>query len=455
MHREGPSQEEEKVRRAYYRNWTSLFVLLLLVAGLGACATKADIGPQKVEALAAQADTPVPPTDVPSQSIAVAAPAAAVAAQAPPSAQTILETALEKLEGMDSWQVEASLQITAEVRSLTLMVPVLYTGHFSAPDRLEGTVSTQILGVTRKRDVTILANTVKVADPGVAGATANVTPTTMFTMLDFLGLKPGNLTTLELVGQETLDGIPVYHLRGKVNTEQLDIVQQEVNLKLRGEMTFDAWIGVEDGLFQVVAAKGGLIGKGSQEGSFHINGTASFLNYGQPVTAEAAGYLVAAASRTSCTAAGQGFALYRDEPEAISFCTPAQWIVDELVDPCGYYAVSSTGVAPKAAIPQSLVVVYPDATVTRFIGSAAGAGEVFSRSGLCFFKYAITHALDQGLGTLNLGFLGGDPLTVMVSGLQYGDAKAAALSGMTDEAAYISTIEKIVLSIAPGKAAGR
>jgi len=71
---------------------------------------------------------------------------------------------------------------------------------------------------------------------------------------------------------------------------------------------------------------------------------------------------------------------------------------------------------PEDLIPESLSVIYPDAIVTRFVSTAAGAMEVFNRSGLCFFKYAITHALGQGLGTLNLGFLGADPLIVMVSG---------------------------------------
>jgi hypothetical protein len=407
--------------------------------------------PAKVDVLVAQADTPVPPTQTPVTVVPAAGPTAnAAVGSASPSAQVILETALEKLREVDTWHVEAGLQITAEVSSLTFLVPTVYVADYYAPDRLEGTVTTQILGVTRKRDVTLLANTIEVASPGTAGATAKVTPTSWLSMLDYIGLKPGNLATLELVGQESLDGTPVYHVRGKVNTQELDISQQNVNMKLRGEFTFDAWMSVADGSMQMAKAKGGLTGTGTQKGSFYINGTASFFDYGQPVTAEPPNYTVAAGGGTSCVAADKGFVSYGDAAEAMSFCYPSNWIVDPLVDPCGYYSVSQFGVAPQAAVPDSLVVIYPNSTVTRLIGSQAGAGEVFSRSGLCFFKYAFDHARAQGLGVLSQGFLGSDTLVAMLTGIQYGDAKGAALSGMTDEAQYLATVEAILYSIAPG-----
>jgi len=47
------------VQRGLYHNWITVFVVLLLVVGLSACSMKPDIAPQKAEALAAQADTPV------------------------------------------------------------------------------------------------------------------------------------------------------------------------------------------------------------------------------------------------------------------------------------------------------------------------------------------------------------------------------------------------------------
>jgi len=155
-----------------------------------------------------------------------------------------METALEKLRAMDTWHVEASLQITAEVRSLTFVVPVLYAGDFYAPDRLEGTVSTQILGLTRKRDVTILANTIEVVDGGSSGATASVTPTT--NVLDAGFHWPEAWQPVDAgargAGDAARDaGLP---RAGQGESEELNIVQEEVNLKLLGELTFDAWIGV-------------------------------------------------------------------------------------------------------------------------------------------------------------------------------------------------------------------
>jgi len=447
----------------WYHKRIAACVVLFLAVALGACSLNPGVVPLKVDALAVQAETAVPPTQTPIAptqtpfaAVATAGPTVSSAVGAPPpSAQTILETALEKFRTVDTWHIEAGLQITAEVSSLTFVVPALYVADYYAPDRLEGTVTTQILGVTRKRDVTLLANTIEVADPGAPGAVAKVTPTTWLSMLDFIGLKPANLKTLELVGQESLDGTPVYHVRGKVNTEELDISQQNVEMKLRGELVFDAWMNVADGFMRLATAKGGLTGTGSQTGSFHIEGTASFFDYGQPVTTEPSQYTVAAGGGASCVAADKGFISYRDQAEAMNFCYPSNWIVDPLIDPCAYYSVSPTGVQPTAPVPDSLVVVYPNSTVTRFIGSPAGAGEVFSRSGLCFFKYAFDHARAQGLGTLSQGFLGSDTLVAMLSGIQYGDAKGAALSGMTDEAKYLATVEAIVYSIAPGKAAGQ
>ena len=451
------------MRNVLCRERIAALVVLLLVVGLGACSASRGAAPLKVDTLAGQANTPVAPAQTliqPTQTpIPVVAPAGSTVSSAAgspsPSAQTILETALDKFREVDTWHVEAGLQITAQVSSLTFVVPTLYVADYYAPDRLEGTVTTQILGVTRKRDVTLLANTIEVANPGAAGATAKVTPTSWLSMLDFIGLKPANLTTLELVGQESLDGTPVYHVRGKVNAQELNISQQNVNMKLQGEFTFDAWISVADGFMRMAKAKGGLTGTGTQKGSFYIDGTASFFDYGQPVTAAPLQYTVAAGGGTSCVAADKGFVSYYDAAEAMTFCYPSNWIVDLLVDPCGYYSVSPTGVQPTAPVPNSLVVIYPNSTVTRFVGSAGGAGEVFSRSGLCFFKYAFDHALTQGLGVLSQGFLGSDTLVAMLTGIQYGDAKGAALSGMTDEAAYLSTVETILYSIAPGIAPAR
>ncbi len=455
------------MRTVNYVVATSAVMALLLMVGLGACAGLPQPAPAQTEAPAPAADTPLPPPDT-----AVPPPAAPepsptpTPAPRPSSPHAILEESLQALSGLDTWHVEVGMQMTAQVKGLTVELPVTYLGDFQAPDRLEGTVSVRLLGTTLEKDTVLIARMVQSPAPGADAGMANIQPDTILSLLSFAGFEPGDLRDLELVGEATLDGIPVYHLKGTVSSQDLRVAPNGVQLQIQGEMQFEVWIGVADSLPRQAAAEGELAVEGGAQGTLHVAGTSALSSFGQPVAAEGAEPPATVAVNMPCAAVGSGFISYDDEAEAISFCYPSDWVVDDLVDGCGYFAVSPTGFVSSRQLPEHAVLIYPPATVARFGQSATGAVEVGGQSALCAFRF-VTNALLSGKpGTvldrsseaaalLVRGLLKPDPIVGLITGIQYGEAKTVAVGWLMDEEAHRPTVEAITYSIVVGPPAAR
>jgi hypothetical protein len=418
---------------------------LLLVAGL-AVSAKILASPPTQGAAALQAG----PTDTP----------VAVAAQVspPPSAQAICETALETMTGLDAWRVEAEGDVVAQFRSLTLQVPVSYDGRFRAPDRLEGTGSVQILGITLKKDLVLLGRTTTVTRPGSGGGGAMAKPATMLSLFDFAGLEPAAIRDLTFVGEETLDGTPVYHVKGSLMTGPMQFNEGGAKLKLQGQVLFDLWIGVADHLPRRVTAEGKLTSSGTAAGTLTVAGSATFSEFGQPVVIEPEERPVTAAS---CQTAEPGFVAYSHAATTTRFCHPSDWVVDELVKPCGCFAVSPNGVVPAIRAPDHIVLVHPPATVAQVDSAPTGIFKLGGQTGICtaqFVRSALSRRGVRSLADLQReaasllasGLFRKEPIVAFASGIEYDGAKTLAIGYLADEKAHRPTIEAILGSIVAG-----
>jgi hypothetical protein len=438
-------------------------VVLLLAVALAACGNTPapEPEPELAELPAQHTDTPelptatplVPPTPIPTPT-----PAPVRSTQ---SAHAILETALDTLKVIDAWRVEAQGDFTAQLRDLTLEVPVSYAGNFKAPDRLAGTVAMKFFGITLQKDMVLLASTMEVTGQGTGEGEAIAAPAGMFSLLDFAGFELADIRDLAFVGEETLDGSPVYHLKGSLLAKPMEMTQQGAELQLEGEVQFEVWIGVADSLPHLGTVKGSLTSSGAVPGTLTVAGTVAFSEFGQPVVAEAAERSVVAAGGQQCETARQGFVAHSDEAEAIRFCRPSDWVVDDLVDPCGCLVVSPDGVVPGTHIPDRMVLVYPPATVAKIDHSAAGVAEVSGRTTICFFQLVrnslfagdatTLSGLQRGVANmLASGILRKEPIVAFITGIEYDGAKAMAAGYLTNEEAHRSTVESIINSIAAG-----
>jgi hypothetical protein len=357
--------------------------------------------------------------------------------------------------------VEAEGDMTAQLRDLTLEVPVSYAGQFQAPDRLEGTVAMKFFGVTLKKDMVLLGSTMEVTTQETGQGEATMAPAGMFSLLDFVGFEPAAMRDLALVGEETLDGRPVYHLTGSLLAEPVEMAQQGTEIKFEGELQFEVWIGVDDSLPHLGTVAGSLTASGSVPGTLTVASTATFSEFGQPVTTESAGRPVTMAGGERCGAAGQGFVSRNDEARAVRFCHPSDWVVDELVDPCACLVVSPDGVVPGTHIPDRMVLVYPPESVAKIDRSAAGLAEVGGRTTICFFQL-VRNALFEGdaatlaglqRGVVNMlasGIFRKEPLVAFLTGTNYNGTKTMAAGYLTNEEEHRTAVESIIASIAAG-----
>jgi hypothetical protein len=422
--------------------------------------------PATTTAQPAEATTPGPlaPTAPPPATTATQ-PAAAAPVAPPPPPEVILQDALDALASVDAWHVAIDLPVTVHFGTLTFQIPVTYAGDFRAPGRLEGTLTLKLLGIKFKKDTVLLTKQVEISGTGASQPAASAQPVSFVSLLGFAGLEATDLENLRLVGQELLDGTPVYHLQANVPLQDAGVSPSAAGIELEGNLQFDLWTGVADALPRQASGQGGLATTLGQ-GDLQFTGSAAFSAYGQPQAAATPGPAVPLQIGDSCAAAGSGFVAYANEPAAIRFCYPAAWATDDVVERCGPLFVSPTGVAPGNLFPTSLVLVYPDGTLGIFGESDSGALQVAGRTSLCYFqsvsntagKSKVASVLDlarQMAGLLARLVLNKQPVVSLVVGIQSGDAKAMALSYMLDENADRATIEAIIGSILPAKPPAR
>lgn len=445
------------MRKTICLTGTFCVLALLLIMGLGACSGASALLAPTATPLPPPTDTPIPPaaTPVPTTDTPIDMPEAG---QSTPtlSAQSILESSLEAMARTSSWHVDIIGVMTMYYKGLSMDIPVTYTGDFSAPERLEGKLSMDILWSKLERDTVLISRLLTAPKPGTGETVSNVQPVPLVSLLDFVEFEPADIPNLELVGEETLDGVPVYHLKGGVSAVEMEIVQAGSKFTIEGEVVLDILIGVDDFLPQRASADGSLAVSGGAQGTLHVAGTATFSEYGSEQTAKAPGYSVPAANSLPCGSLAGGFVPYSDEEAATKFCYPSNWVVDDAIDQCGLFGVSTTGLGGGRPIPGSMVLIYPDQTVTRFGSSAAGAAEVAGRTAVCFFRVVLGSVLG-GNARIDLTphQRATAPIIGTITGIQHAEAKGVSLSLHSNPAAYGPTVEAVTNSITVGKPAAR
>jgi hypothetical protein len=387
-----------------------------------------------------------------------ALPVARVETTAPP-AEEVFENALAALEGLDAWHTDLWLDVVVSFRSIAFDAPLIYSGNYEAPGRMVGTTATRLLDtITIERDTIFKCNTIDGIDPETGPKKCSV-----FKLLEFGGFQISDIKDLELVGIEDLDGTEVYHLAGTLVTENAQDLAEAPPYAYVGELHFDMWIGVEDNLTRVVTLDGNLDVVGWIEGTIELSGTTTFTDYGGPwsaADAEAAQELI----DPSCAAAGEGFVAFYDPAHATRFCYPGGWVVDNLVDGCGFYAVTPTGVGHGKEVPKTLVSVFPPATVSSYGHWTAGVVEVFGQPSMCFYDWVKATLQPGNDGGFVLNFqtiariaawiLADGPLYSGLTGTHYPGAKAVSLGGAIDGNTNGPTVEAIIDSVVVGEAAG-
>ncbi len=232
--------------------------------------------------------TPVPtPTPTPAPT---ATPTPAPTSTPAPSAsvQDILDRAAESMKALASFHFQMDARMNVSAQGVTLDIPLNSTGDFQAPDRSRATTSMTIFGFAIQTETVSIGNTTYVKDPESGAWTVSEGPGMIFSQPEeLLESGPAAMQDLAYVGQETLNGVAVHHLRGRPVPQAIEGVT--------GDMTVDLWVGVDDSLVRQISAQGELqiegltqeLGAAGGEATANVNLTMVLSGFNEPVTIEA------------------------------------------------------------------------------------------------------------------------------------------------------------------------
>jgi LppX_LprAFG lipoprotein len=260
-------------RRQFVARWIGLTLAAWLVIACGAAQPTPTATPT---AIPTSTSTPLPtatPTPTPT-------PAA-------PSVQEILAAAVDTQKGVESFHfdINATVTVTGGGLDSPLTMPITFVGDFQAPDRMQGSMTTATAqGTPVEAAMIVIGQDVYIKDPSTGQWVATTGSTIPFAPQEFTDIKLSELRGLTLVGEEILNGSPVYHLAG---TTALPLGLGATIGEMQGTFQTDYWIDKENSHMLQAAMEGKVPISGTVEATVAMAVTIRFSDFGVAVTIEA------------------------------------------------------------------------------------------------------------------------------------------------------------------------
>ncbi len=265
-------------------NRTLYLLALLLTAGtLAACgpsqaeldaqATQTAVSVAATQTAAAPTPTPRPtatPTPTPTPT--------------PPSPQELLKSYSAAAQKVDTYHFDMDALMHVVLEGATMDAPFTVVGDYQAPDRMQMKMSMSVLGTTLDIDAVRIGETNYVTNPATGEWEVAAQPASPISPDMFTGAKPGDLKDVRFIGEEVLDGTPVYRLAGTLPLKATG--------QAEGELQFEMWLGIDDRLLRQLTANGeltipGSVFGGAGSGTATITMTMKLTDYGKELNIEA------------------------------------------------------------------------------------------------------------------------------------------------------------------------
>jgi hypothetical protein len=191
------------------------------------------------------------------------------------------------------FEMDARIKLPAQQSGgLVTEIPLKMVGDFVAPDRMRGKMTMSLGFISVDIESIAIGDKVYITNPQtgqweLAGGQTFALPSPQ----DFTGVDASQLGNLSVVGEVTLDGTKVLHLRGKL---PLDVTGQT-----GGEAQAEYWIGAEDRLIRQISVEGDVplddiaglpaspLGGAGASGNAQLSLLMKFSRYGESITIEA------------------------------------------------------------------------------------------------------------------------------------------------------------------------
>lgn len=204
----------------------------------------------------------------------------------PHSPEAILEMTAISMDDLESYHFEMVVHMTIVSGGTTVESPLIFTGDFQAPDRFQGELTLDMLGQSIEVEIIIIGEMFYITDPTSGDWLMSEEAVTPFTPQDFVGLEPSDLANMEgltLLGENVLDGVPVYHLEGKLAAEAMELALGEAG----GEVKAEFWIGVEDGWIRQANLEMEFVQEGDELAEVHATVFMTFSEFNKEIVIEA------------------------------------------------------------------------------------------------------------------------------------------------------------------------
>jgi tetratricopeptide (TPR) repeat protein len=213
----------------------------------------------------------VPPTPTPEPT----------ATPAPLSAEAILQATFDASQQASSYRFEMDMQMTLAGPDIgaDMEIPMVFVGDVQLPDRMQGTMTVSVDDIDVETQVVVIGDESYVKNPLTDQWQLNPQTTTMFNPEDLV-VDPDDIQDLELLGEETLDGMPVYHLSGRAT---LPFSFEEPLGQVETDMLVDYWVGQEDLRLVQSFVEGDIEFGGQVQATATVSMTMRLLDYDVPM----------------------------------------------------------------------------------------------------------------------------------------------------------------------------
>lgn len=204
----------------------------------------------------------------------------------PLSPEVILEMTAASMDDLESYHFEMVAHMTIVSGGATLESPLNFTGDFQVPDRFQGELTMDMLGQSIEVEIIIIGETFYITDPTSGDWLMSNEAVTPFTPEDFVGLEQSDLANMDgltLLGENVLDGVPVYHLEGKLAAEAMELALGEAG----GEVKVEFWIGVEDGWIRRANLEMEFVQEGDELAEVNATVFITFSEFNKEIVIEA------------------------------------------------------------------------------------------------------------------------------------------------------------------------
>jgi hypothetical protein len=195
-------------------------------------------------------DTPTPqPTDTPTPQ-----PAA-------PEAETIMTDAQEAMAQVESFHMDMEMSASISQEGVSMEIPISFAADVEKSGNMQGTMSISFMGMSIDLEMISVDGVTYMTDPTTGEWTiASEAEGSPLPFDPEAIVVPqageGGLEDMTLVGQETLNGVDVYHLQGTLPGDAFAAAAGEETGV--ADLPAEVWIGVDDGLIYQLSFSGAI-----------------------------------------------------------------------------------------------------------------------------------------------------------------------------------------------------